>query len=71
MTAHINPSPIRDAVFAALKQHGPMHIYQIADALDDRYTVQQIRGAIGNARHCYPGQFFRVASKRKASTQAW
>lgn len=56
----MTPSPIRDAVWAVLKKNGPMHIYRIADALEDRYTVQQIRGAIGNARVSYPGQLFRV-----------
>lgn len=51
-------APLREAVHAALVQHGPLSITDLALHMHwDRPTVYN---AISDARHGHPGKFFRI-----------
>lgn len=62
--SHNNP-PVRSALIAALKEHGPMTRHDLAELLD--WTVDRVHSVIGAGRMRYPGQIFRVVGYRRAS----
>lgn len=63
MTWH-NP-PMRGAVVAALKKHGPMTCHAIADTMD--WTLEQVQNTLRNTRRLQPGKVFRVTGYLRAA----
>ena len=55
--SHNNP-PVRNAVIAALTQHGPMTCHEIADVMD--WPLARVQCALRNARRLHPEKVFRV-----------
>lgn len=53
-----NNPPVRNAVIAALKAHGPMTRHDLAEHLD--WPLERVHSAIAGARRLRPGQIFRV-----------
>ena len=61
--SHNNP-PIRNAVIATLKEHGPMTCEDTAGLMG--WTVERVHGVISSARRLRPGQIFRVVRYQRA-----
>lgn len=59
---HFNP-PSRNAVIAAIKEHGPMTCAEVAEALG--WPHSRAHETIANARRWQPGKVFRVVRYRK------
>ena len=55
--SHNNP-PVRNAVIAALRAHGPMTCHEIADVMD--WPLARVQCALRNARRLHPEKIFRV-----------
>lgn len=60
--SHNNP-PIRNAVLACLREHGPMTMLDIAEAL--QWPLARVHSAICGARNRYPGQLVHISGYRK------
>lgn len=60
--SHNNP-PVRNAVLACLREHGPMTMLDIAEAL--QWPLARVHSAICGARKRYPGQLLHVSGYRK------
>lgn len=56
-------SPKRDAITAAIRQHGPMTSREIAELLD--WPTNTVSVVIRSARRDHPGRFFRVTGWRQ------
>jgi len=57
--------PVRNAVIAVLKEHGPMTIPEIADHL--AWDLPRTRSVIANGRRLHPGKLFRIIAYRRAT----
>lgn len=53
-----HPQPARDAVIAALREFGPMHVRALAEHLE--WTVERAARTVINARRLHPGNLIRV-----------
>ena len=62
--SHNNP-PVRNAVIATIKEHGPMTCADTAGLMG--WTVERVHGAIASARRRCPGQIFRVVGYQRAA----
>lgn len=69
--SHNNP-PVRNAVIAAIKEHGPMTCNEVAEVLG--WTIERTHSVIANGRRLHPGKLFRVIryqpSRGKGKDQA-
>ena len=63
MTWH-NP-PVRGAVIAALQEHGPMTVHDIAELLD--WPLARVQRTVSNTRALHPGEIFRVTGYKRAA----
>jgi hypothetical protein len=60
--SHNNP-PVRNAVLACLREHGPMTMMEVAETL--QWPVERVHSAISGARKRYPGQLVHIVAYRK------
>lgn len=62
--SHNNP-PVRNAVIAAIRAHGPMTCHEIAEALD--WPLERVQGTLRSTRRLRPGEVFRVTGYKRAA----
>lgn len=60
--SHNNP-PVRNAVIAALREHGPMTRHALAECLD--WPLGRVHSTVANARRLRPEQVFRVVGYQR------
>lgn len=57
------PSTTRDAITAALKEHGPMSVLEIMEVTG--FGRLKVNACLNTARHDHPGRYFRIVSYRR------
>ena len=62
--SHNNP-PVRNAVIAALTQHGPMTCHEIADVMD--WPLIRVQSVLRSARWLHPEKMFRVVGYKRTA----